>query len=190
MRCFFINISFLLLISVFLGGCARKTDVWTWHTPPDRWSEPRIFHTPFEERYESYIHIDHHRVFSSPLGAVFSTNHVYWFFVQALGSDEIEEVQYLNEYGIRYGRFLPETPLYIFTEREMLIRIVPSKRDPDYRLRVVKWINEKLLYLEIWWGCVLGTYYVYDVEKEQIIYCEMVNDGGIPFIQWQGYPEQ
>lgn len=37
----------------------------------------------------------------------------------------------------------------------------------------------------IWWGRVLGTYFIYDVEKEKIIIKEMVHDGVIPFQQFQ-----
>ena len=49
----------------------------------------------------------------------------------------------------------------------------------------IKWINEKLLFIRVWWGRVLGTDLIVDVEKETIIYKEMVNGGNIPFQQWQ-----
>ena len=49
----------------------------------------------------------------------------------------------------------------------------------------VKWINEKLLFVRVWWGRVLGTDLVLDVEKECLVSKEMVNDGVIPFQQWK-----
>lgn len=48
----------------------------------------------------------------------------------------------------------------------------------------VKWINQKLLYIEVWWGRILGTTLIYDVEKETMLHKEMVHDGGIDWLQW------
>ncbi len=49
----------------------------------------------------------------------------------------------------------------------------------------VRWINEKLLYMQVWWGRILGSYLIFDVEKERTVVREMVNDGHIPFQQFQ-----
>jgi len=93
----------------------------------------------------------------------FSPNNAYWFAYQDAQSDK---------------------PILIFNEREYLIAVIVNPNGP-IRSISAKWINEKLLYIEIWWGRVLGSGYIYDVEKEAIIYQEMVHDGVIPFQQWE-----
>ncbi len=77
-------------------------------------------------------------------------------------------------------RFTPDTPILIFNERAYLIRIAPTTNDPDYVLKRVEWVNEKLVYIEIWWGRVLGSCFIFDAEKELMVYREMVNDGSLP----------
>ena len=47
------------------------------------------------------------------------------------------------------------------------------------------WVNEKVIYTEIWWGRVLGTYALIDVETESIIQAEMIQGGTIAYQHWQ-----
>ncbi len=35
-----------------------------------------------------------------------------------------------------------------------------------------KWLNEKLLFLQVWWGRVGSTDLILDVETSQVLYCE------------------
>ena len=37
----------------------------------------------------------------------------------------------------------------------------------------------------MWWGRVLGTYFIFDVKKEEFLIKEMINDGVLPHMQWQ-----
>jgi hypothetical protein len=47
----------------------------------------------------------------------------------------------------------------------------------------VRWVNERLLYVQVWWGRILGSWYLIDVEAEKVVYREMVHSGEIPFQQ-------
>ena len=40
-----------------------------------------------------------------------------------------------------------------------------------------RWLNSKLLYLEIWFNPHNGAYWIYDVEAERVITHELMNDG-------------
>jgi inhibitor of cysteine peptidase len=40
-----------------------------------------------------------------------------------------------------------------------------------------RWINAKLLYLELWFNPHNGAYWIYDVEKEKVLTRELLNDG-------------
>ena len=141
-----------------------------WHTRPDRWRGPRNFQTPFEPGYEGYLSVTQQSIETDPrTSKLFSPNKAYW----------------LTSSGSLPVRFTPDNPILVFNERAYLIRIAPAKSDPDYFLKRIDWVNEKLVYIEIWWGRVLGSCYIFDVEKELMVYREMINDGTLPFQQWK-----
>lgn len=70
---------------------------------------------------------------------------------------------------------------FIDNERDHLVRLILS----DYKWVKTHWINEKLLYVQVWWGRILGTYLIIDVEAEKVVFREMVHDGRIAYDQWQ-----
>jgi hypothetical protein len=76
------------------------------------------------------------------------------------------------------------TEIRVFNERDDIIKIELGDHAATYGTSI-KWVNEKLLYIQLWWGRILGTYFIFDVEKEKIVIKEMVYDGGIVFEQWQ-----
>jgi hypothetical protein len=39
------------------------------------------------------------------------------------------------------------------------------------------WINEKLLFGQVWWGRIVSTDFVYDVEQNRMVYKELANYG-------------
>ena len=41
------------------------------------------------------------------------------------------------------------------------------------------WLNEKLLYGSVWWGRIVSTDFVYDVEDKRFIYREMADYGDL-----------
>jgi len=46
-------------------------------------------------------------------------------------------------------------------------------------------VGDKLIYMQVWWGRVLGTQYIYDVENECFIHREMIVDGTVLYQQTQ-----
>ena len=145
-----------------------------WHTTPDRWKEPRMFHSEFDRDYESRIRITQVKVEKKALEENekernYSPNKAYWFVIYSPDT-------------IKPGPW--STEIRIFNEREYFIKIELLDHAAQYVTKT-KWINEKLLYIQLWWGRVLGTYLIFDVEKKKVVIKEMVHDGGIAFQQWQ-----
>jgi hypothetical protein len=89
-----------------------------------------------------------------------------------------------------FATILPDTAkkgpwnadILVFTERDYLVRV--RFRDIHY-CRNIGWVNEKLLRIRVWWGRICATDLIIDVEREQIIYREMVEEGSIAFQQFQ-----
>jgi hypothetical protein len=73
----------------------------------------------------------------------------------------------------------------VFNERPGYLQIVFTDHS-QYNLSL-EWINEKLIFLRVWWGRVLGTDVILDVERETIVYQEMVHGGTIPFQQYKQF---
>jgi hypothetical protein len=145
-----------------------------WHTTPDKWKEPRIFHSGFEKEYQNRIKISHTKLYSKNAAQNekeknYSPNKAYWFVVYSPDT-------------MKPGPW--STEINIFNERDYIIKIELVDHAATY-MTTTKWINEKLLYIEFWWGRILGTYLIFDVENENIVIKEMVYDGGIAFQQWQ-----
>jgi hypothetical protein len=55
--------------------------------------------------------------------------------------------------------------------------VVITFRDHSNNPVDVKWLNEKLLYGSVWWGRIVSTDFVFDVEKHAFLYREMANYG-------------
>jgi len=152
-----------------------------WHTRPDRWSEPRHFQTPFEERFQQRILIQHTSQSPDPKVKVYSPNKAYWF-----GIDPDLNPEPLSERRVRFGIDAADARIRIFNERDPQVVIVLKDHYPYFEI-IAGWVSEKLLFIRVWWGRVLGTDMVFDVEKESFVYREMVNDGSLPFQQFQQY---
>jgi hypothetical protein len=94
-------------------------------------------------------------------------NHAYWF--ATIFPDRTNSSPWNAE-------------ILVHNERDYLVRIqfrdVISCENPA-------WVNEKLLRIRVWWGRICGTDLIVDVEREQIIYKEMVWWGAIAFEQFQ-----
>ncbi len=43
----------------------------------------------------------------------------------------------------------------------------------------LQWLNEKLLYGSVWWGRIVATDFIFDVERKTFIYREMADYGAI-----------
>jgi len=40
-----------------------------------------------------------------------------------------------------------------------------------------RWISEKLIFIRVWWGRIVGSDLIFDVEKREFVYREMIHDG-------------
>lgn len=160
----------LLLLFVPVACAGGQQQASRFHTRPCRWEEPRVFHYPLDEDYEERLSVE--RVPKDELSLEDaekkpSPHGAYWYRVDAADTS-------------RPGPWTSH--VYVYNERVHLTRIsFEDHNDPPQGA----WINEKLLYLEVWWGRVLGTALIYDVEAERIIYREMVRSGTIPYRQAQ-----
>jgi len=147
---------------------AALADHTPWHTPPDKWQEPRVYHTPFEESYSGRIKIGKGSLGVQRAEKSWSRNKAYFFIVSPPD----------------FGKGGPwDTVISIYNERDYFVQI--SLMDHGNCHPKIDWINEKLLYIEVWWGRILGTTIVFDVERETIIHKEMVHWGAIAFQQWR-----
>ena len=138
------------------------------HTSPDRWERPRTYHTAMTDiSYDEKIAFNR----TQPIeieGKRFSENGAYWFALMKRVDENLDA----------------DESLYVFNERDYVVRIDVSGVDHRYGSRA-KWINEKLIYYQWWWGRVLGGYMVFDVEREDIVQKEFVKYGGNAFQQFQ-----
>jgi hypothetical protein len=73
--------------------------------------------------------------------------------------------------------------LTIYNERAEYLILSLKQCDERYGPKF-HWINEKLLYVRVWWGRIVGTDIIVDVESSRIVYQEDVHDGVIPYQQW------
>lgn len=172
---------FGLVLHMSLQTPVAQTE-WRGHTRPDKWKEPRLFHTPYGKgkASEDRIFIAHEEFADDFKLKVYSPNKAYWYGVNPDSREERPSRQSESRFHV----FSPDASIYVFNERERLIKIVLKDHYPNFVLDV-RWINEKLLYIEVWWGRVLGSYYIFDVEKELVIHKEVINDGTIAFMQWE-----
>jgi hypothetical protein len=137
------------------------------HTTPDKWREPRLFHEPLEA-VDSHlspplaqrVRVDRVQAGAAPESRVASPNKAYWFNASCPVID-------------------------IHNERDYLVRVSLAEADCGADMQT-RWISEKLLFVRVWWGRVLGSDLIVDVEREKVLYHEAVNDGNLPFQQWKG----
>lgn len=68
-----------------------------------------------------------------------------------------------------------ETELIVFTGKDYNLKITA----PEYRHRQLnaRWVNPKLLFIEIWFNPHYGAYWIFDVERERVVLSELQNDG-------------
>lgn len=119
------------------------------------WKEPRNFHQPFDESFSKRLTIEIVPLHKPSDQAIYSPNKDYWF------------VQEAHEEG---------KDQFIISTTESGIRLTLLDRYPNFDPEI-RWINEKLLFIRVYWGRVMGSDYIFDVETGKIIYREMLHDG-------------
>jgi len=146
-----------------------------WYISPLKWKEPRICHAPYDSKFTYNINLDVSKLpddskFAHSINLdvsklpddlkdqIFSPNRVYWYIAKFPDTT-------------KPGPW--STVIQIYNERDYCIQL--SLIDHKY-IPKVSWINEKLLHIRVWWGRILGSEFIYDVEHEQFIYKEMFFD--------------
>ena len=120
----------------------------------------------FEKEYEKRILISRIFKIDGAQEKVSSPNKAYWYY-------------YERPDFKKPGPW--STIIHVSNERNYLIEI--QLLDHSQYEPTASWINEKLLYIQVWWGRILGSYLIFDVEKERIVIGEMIHDGQVPFQQ-------
>jgi hypothetical protein len=168
MQWFGIALLFLFLVLAHLGtsreAAAQKAG-FEGHTPPNFWAEPRIFHRPFKPEEERLV--THARLpFEGPPpeDRVVSPNKAYWYAL----SDREDTWQEIT----------------VYSERNE-VTVIAVRRTGQRNAPKLTWINEKLLYGEIWHGRISGEVFLLDAETGRVLLHEKAVYGQIHFQQWQ-----
>jgi len=157
-----------VIMVLVLSGCQSVDHSQNWHTSPQRWTQSRVYHSEFGNEFKDNIVLQKGEFPTQGLVSVVSPNRAYRYFVH--------QPDYLKA-----GPW--STSLYIDNETEALF-IIKIKDHNNWGIEA-NWINEKLLYVSVWWGRIVGSYFIVDVEKEEIIQSEMIHDGTIVYQQYQ-----
>ncbi len=164
--------SFTMKFPILLAACMllliAASAAMTAQPFPENWKEARNYHQPFDYSYADRINLG--RVGEMPDFAepVASPNGGYSF--TAFYPDYSQEPEW-------------STIIYINTERDSLLRL--SLINHNNARPEIRWINEKLLFIRVWWGRTVGTDMVLDVEHGEFAYREMVIWGEILFQQYK-----
>lgn len=118
---------------------------------------------------------------------IFSSPEQEFLDVAFIPNSDILNIKERN-YSVSKSNFFiiksgPTNEILIYTGKEKGIKI--SVKRYEYRPLSVKWINEKLIYFEVWFNPHFGAYWIYDVIGEKIITHELQNDGWVSFLQCQ-----
>ncbi len=121
---------------LFLGGCEIAPPVkevasrHEFHTTPDKWEKPRIFHSQFNDRWSERISVSRIPLTKASGEKKFSSNGAYWLAVSE------PETMKPRPYNLKID---------IFNERDYMIRL--ELLDIGNYIRQVEWINEKLVFV-------------------------------------------
>jgi hypothetical protein len=130
--------------------------------PPDCWTEIRTYQTDGDDwNWQSRTRIEGVAL-GKPEKAVPSLNGVYYFAISEPGTSN--------------------SSVLVYSEKSHLTRISFGEAKS---IGNVSWINERLLYMRIWWGRVAATDLVFDVEKESVVHAESVHWGQDVFEQYR-----
>ncbi|MDF3130578.1 hypothetical protein P0Y35_15325 [Kiritimatiellaeota bacterium B1221] len=163
---------------IYMVGGLIDTAVWAsgdvsvdlFHTPPDKWSAPPIYHPAGDPHLADRMRLSKVPYAGGlPERFVLSSNGAYGFFARSLVEGEAST---------------GALQLHVFNERPYFVRIELSELYLNFAPEV-RWINQKLLYVEVWWGRLEGSYFIFDVEREEVVITEAFRDGRVAFRQWK-----
>ena len=162
---------FLSILMLAAAGAIPALAASSGYPMVEKWNAPRIFHEPFRADYERQVVIGPARVFPENLPGgqrVYSPNGGYWYLMETPNFN---------------GAKPWATQIYIYNDRADLMKL--ELKDHGNATPEAIWINEKLLYINLWWGRVLGSYMILDVEREVFVAKEMLVDGAKLYQQYQ-----
>jgi hypothetical protein len=159
------------VLCLALAGClgtapAQQNPSPGWHTPPDQWKEPRIYHVPFDADYAGRIRFGTAPARDLP-GKVFSPNDAYWLAVEPPDT-------------VKPGPW--NTVVTLFTERDPALTV--TLLDHASYPVTAAWVNEKLVSIRVWWGRVRGADLLVDAEQGRIVWKETFIWGQTLFEQY------
>ena len=151
----------VLIIALFGNSSATAAERLWPGAPPDCWLQERITHGgELGDVWRGRSRFSKIKI-AKPANVTLSPNQGYYFFVEG-------------------GR--PQGAVTIYAERDYSIRIEFSEL---FGLSDVKWVNEKLLFMRPWWGRIVGSDIIYDVEAEKVIYAETIIDSHDAYQQFR-----
>ncbi|MGA1871406.1 MAG: hypothetical protein ACMUJM_22990 [bacterium] len=128
--------------------------------PPDCWKESRIVH-----KIDSWQKLKEN------------------FKIERIKLDKAVKFTNISPnkgYSFKKEGFRPEVTISIYAEKDHLIVITISD---VHGVSDINWINEKLLFIRIWWGRIAIDDVIFDVENELIVYTEPAVDGYLAYQQ-------
>ena len=163
----FCQVTRLILTLVLVGSIASLAGTPEYHTDPACWNEPRMFHSgPIWNDLRQQITLMREEA-ALPQHLILSPNKVYGYLLREADHK-------------RAGPWCAH--VLIYNERPYLLTLA---FDDVRQLDSLAWINEKLLFVRVWWGRIAATDLIIDVEAEKIVFAEMVQWGEIAFQQYK-----
>ncbi len=133
-----------------------------YHTSPYCWESPRLYHEPEPSSSKPHRPLQLERLDEPwPGGGVLSHHQAYAAQRRTVSVE---------------GRGTDDGGILIYNERPYLLYL---PLDDHRGLGQPTWINEKWVYVRVWWGRILGTDVIIDVERERIVTWDDVHFGSI-----------
>ena len=127
-----------------------------------KWNKPRDYHIAFEDEFSERIEVIEKEYQAPSAAATYSKNEAYWFELEPLNEKTNEQ--------------------RISVSADGLAAISLKDTYPNFPTKAY-WINEKLIFIRVYWGRIVGTDLIFDTEKKEFIHREMVYDGTILYQQ-------
>jgi hypothetical protein len=127
-----------------------------------RWRQGSI--CPFDDSYSSRFQIKSLPGMNTRLSTkdkVFSTQHTHWL-IEAL-PDTVKPGPWTTRVYVGTGDSAPDAELRFIDETNGAVS--------------ARWLNEKLIFGEVWWGRIYATDFIFDVEQNKFVYREMAHFG-------------
>jgi len=135
--------------------------------PPDCWTESRNVHGGYavegqlKELFDALVSIEKSAI---------------------EGNSSFENLSPNNAYSFSVVGSRPDVRISIFAEKDHAAHINLKE---VFGVSDAKWVNEKLIFFRIWWGRLMFTDTLFDVENETFIYKENGMDGFMAYQQFQ-----